>query len=448
MTSRFQRLLAGTRARQRGVYDLVSLGIGISIAIAFATAGLWAKRQEILADQMAAQGDVVKDIGNLVNAKYLSLYYSNLVNGSGIAGVADPYHPTITELQAINVLPAGYSTTSAYGSPYLVSLAKTPAGCVAPTCDVAGQVYIAGAITDPSTGNPLTLDDAAEAIGGDGGYSDTLTPGTVSGINGLWTDTNPMGNVAGVLAMRVGYGSSGWSAYVRRDGSLPMEGDLNFKGTTGTKHNIANAATVNATTYVSTNGAQSTTVANDGGGNTNAYQAGAFQFLNSTGTAWAPVNSGNVTSNGSVAAAGSVSANGNVSAGNSIVAGGGIWGQSLTTSGGISSVGTIWTNSQVIANGTIISYAGASPGSGCSQNGAIANSGSGPLFCKNNVWSDGGSLAQSNCGWVAIPGGGSGPSGFFSYTCPAGWYIAGYGNYREGDWTRTGEAQVYCCSAS
>lgn len=45
-------------------------------------------------------------------------------------------------------------------------------------------------------------------------------------------------------------------------------------------------------------------------------------------------------------------------------------------------------------------------------------------------------------------GGGNGGYGTFTAVCPVGWYIAGYGNYRDSDWTRTGEAQIYCCSAS
>lgn len=49
------RMLIGSRGRQRGYYDLLSLGIGASIAIAFATVGLWQKREELLSQQMAAQ---------------------------------------------------------------------------------------------------------------------------------------------------------------------------------------------------------------------------------------------------------------------------------------------------------------------------------------------------------------------------------------------------------
>jgi hypothetical protein len=63
------RTLLGRRSRQRGYYDLLSIGIGASIAIAFATVGLWEKREEMLSQQMAAQGDVVKDIGNFINGR-------------------------------------------------------------------------------------------------------------------------------------------------------------------------------------------------------------------------------------------------------------------------------------------------------------------------------------------------------------------------------------------
>ena len=356
------------------------------------------------------------DIGNLINSKYLSLYYSNLVNGTAIAGIANEYAPTMAELQAINVIPSGFSTTSAYGTPYQVALSKIPAGCVAPACDIAGKVYIGGAITDPSTGKPLILEDAAAAIGGDGGYSDTITPGTLTGMNGSWTDTNPLGTVAGVLAMRVGYGSSGWSAYVRRDGSLPMEGDLNFKGTTGTLHNIANAATVNAQKVVTPSGNSvqigSSFLYGDGT-NSAIRQNGALYVQNSAGTAAADVNAGNVNASASVNASGNVNASGgmwsngqittnsNVSlaANGAAVMGGGQlelnangplylnpWSGGQTIVGGAGGSGQLVVAGRLYTNEYIQPNGWAAQGAGCSPNGLIANSGSGPLFCESGVW--------------------------------------------------------------
>ncbi|KVD37046.1 hypothetical protein [Burkholderia ubonensis] len=416
------RMLIGSRGRQRGYYDLLSLGIGASIAIAFATVGLWQKREELLSQQMAAQGDVLAEIGNSINGKYLSIYYSNLVNGTAIPGVANEYAPTMAELEAINVIPAGYSTTSVYGAPYVISLAKTPAGCVAPRCDIAGMVYIDGALTDPSTGRPLTLDDGAAAIGGDGGYSDIVTPDIIAGPDGAWSLPNPKGNVAGVLAMRVGYGSSGWSAFVRRDGSLPMEGDLNFKGTTGTLHSITNGNSITSqslqTLADGAFGAPSVSLANgkviafnqvpEGGvlglvganGQAVYLQSsnGRFRLVNGSwnGELFSVDQAGNVIANGNVQINGNTTMGANTqiynpgtqyietgggnlylkpwnSSGATIVGGGGGSGQLITT-------GRFTSNEYIQPNGW------AAPGGACSPNGLIANSGTGPLFCQSGVW--------------------------------------------------------------
>lgn len=54
-----------------------------------------------------------------------------------------------------------------------------------------------------------------------------------SGTAGQWTENqnNYSGiNAAGSLAYRVGYDSSMYSVYLRRDGTLPMTGDLNMGG--------------------------------------------------------------------------------------------------------------------------------------------------------------------------------------------------------------------------
>jgi hypothetical protein len=437
------RFFMGSRERQRGVYDLLSLSIGAAIAIAFATAGLWQKRQEMLSQQMAAQGDVLADIGNSINGKYLSIYYSNLVNGTSIPGVANVYAPTMTELEAINVVPAGYSTTSAYGMPYVISLSKTPDDCVAPNCDIAGMVYIAGAITDPSTGSALPLDDGAVAIGGDGGYSDLVTPATISGPDGGWTQPNPMGNLASVLAMRVGYGSSGWSAYVRRDGSLPMEGHLNFKGTDGTLHNIDNAATVNAQNVVTEagNGVQigSSFLYGDGS-NSAIRQSGALYVQNQAGTANADIGGvGNIHSSGTVSALSVVTAaGGNVKIGNSTYYGdasnsaiyqnGSLFLQHPDGSAAdIAVVGNV--NSTATVSAQFLQPNGvAALGGACASNGQIAKSGSGPLFCQSGVWKP--LQPQFGLGYTTVLLGNNNAEAY----CPAGQtVISGGGACQGGD---------------
>lgn len=52
---------------------------------------------------------------------------------------------------------------------------------------------------------------------------------------------------------------------------------------------------------------------------------------------------------------------------------------------------------------------------------------------------------QDSCMWIGVPCGNNGCNGTKQATCPVGYYVAGHGNYREGDWTRTGYNQFYCC---
>ena len=54
-------------------------------------------------------------------------------------------------------------------------------------------------------------------------------------------------------------------------------------------------------------------------------------------------------------------------------------------------------------------------------------------------------FTQNTCMWVAVPCDNNGCNGTKTATCPVGYYVAGHGNYREGDWTRTGYNQFYCC---
>lgn len=70
-----------------------------------------------------------------------------------------------------------------------------------------------------------------QAAGVDSGMSKAAT--TMSGYSGSWSSASAdfsSINKAGLLGYRVGYDSSMYSVYLRRDGTLPMTGDLNMGG--------------------------------------------------------------------------------------------------------------------------------------------------------------------------------------------------------------------------
>lgn len=80
----------------------------------------------------------------------------------------------------------------------------------------------------------------------------TKTTSIASGHSGQWTETSANFNnitSTGQLAFRVGFNSALYSVYLRRDGTLPMTGDLNLDG-----HNINNVAALNATGNITTTG--------------------------------------------------------------------------------------------------------------------------------------------------------------------------------------------------
>src|SRR5699024_3330087 len=87
---------------------------------------------------------------------------------------------------------------------------------------------------------------AMAAAGADSGTT-RFQSDRIDGYNGTWTDDTYSNNAPdfpkalGLLAYRVGYGTSGWSEFLRRDGSKPMTGDLDMGG-----HNIDNTHDITA----------------------------------------------------------------------------------------------------------------------------------------------------------------------------------------------------------
>lgn len=352
--------------KQHGAIMLIELAIVTTIAIAMASGQLWVKRQQMLSALRAAQGTLLSNIGHGYN-QYIIHHYSALLNGQSIPGITDPYAPTIDELKASGDLDARFSSTSLFGSlPYAATIFRSPIDCTPPACNISGLVYINGSITDPSTGMPQPLGDALLALGGDGAFSDRITPNTLNGLNEGWSSPNPVGHAPSVLAMRIGYGTSGFAQFVRKDGSIPMEGDLNFQGTDGIQHNINHAHLVNA------------------------------EMVNTKTVKTNDLNAG----------------------------------------------GRIRAGEYIQIDGL------ASDGEHCSQNGLLGQDGSGLLLsCQSGVWqSSQVNLRQNKCSWLKIPCGDNGCNGNFSGVCPVHTYVAGYMNYRGGDWTRTGHAGIYCCS--
>jgi type II secretory pathway pseudopilin PulG len=345
-----------TSKRNLQGFTLVEVGIAAVLSAAIAALLLSIDADRLRTQIAENQGQLLSTINNAVNG-YEAANFNALVNHSGVAGVANAYAPTLAELSSLGYLSNVYSTQNLFGGGYAINLSLLPTGCIPVNCNVGGLV----ALSTPILGQDGQVDVAAAgeamiAAGGDGGMSSAASPGTIAGPNSTWTAVNPMGNVSGIVAMRNGYLSSSYAAFVRRDGSLPMTGNFNLGGNNVTNTNIVSANGVNATSVNAANVAATgvnTSTLNTSSATTNtltANQISAGQLAAGNATI-TTLTSGNINNGGAVST-------------NTVTAG-----------------GRISTNEYLQVNGI------ASEGSWCAQNGLIGQDGSGGLLsCESNLW--------------------------------------------------------------
>jgi hypothetical protein len=187
-------------------------------------------------------GKQMQEIGMAVNAYIVNRYtlIGNLTNSTGTAAdpgprtcVAATNSCTITLQTLVNegLLPTGYASLPPFNTGYTLTLLRTG---VAPAWNINGLTITNVGWTDPGTG-VVKYDLAGEAlraIGPDGAYTFQSTT-TLSGYQGAWTESNanyPSINALGQVAVRSGSGTSMFSQFLRRDGTLPMTGALDMGG--------------------------------------------------------------------------------------------------------------------------------------------------------------------------------------------------------------------------
>ena len=170
---------------------------------------------------------------------YISSNFNALVAGTAITGVANPLAPTVTELKTTGYLAQNVKTTNLAGTNWLTQINLTPAGCVAPACDLNAIVYSDKGFFNLSTNKPdwMLASRVAGKVGGEGATSLYSNTTVISGEGGTWTTPNPVAaaNAAAVVAMRTGYGSQGFSQFVRNGDmrNITLNGNLGVNGASG-----------------------------------------------------------------------------------------------------------------------------------------------------------------------------------------------------------------------
>lgn len=218
------------------------------------------KIREIRDDQLDIKskivGEQLKSIGNAVNS-YIVVKYSQLSLLKSSTGSSDDLGPrtcsgsicTITYQTLINegFLPPSFNGKNILGSNYSIQLKRSGNN---PNYVINGLIVTNSPWTDGKTIRFDLIGRAMQVAGADSGVNKSDT--TTTGYAGIWSEKQadyPAITKKGQISYRVGYNSSLYSVYLRRDGSLPMAGDLNLEG-----HNINNVANLNATGNIITNG--------------------------------------------------------------------------------------------------------------------------------------------------------------------------------------------------
>ncbi|WP_370602920.1 shufflon system plasmid conjugative transfer pilus tip adhesin PilV [Escherichia coli] len=232
----------------------LTLVLGVGTMVAFMKFQDMKNEQEsILA---SAVGQQMKQIGEAVNG-YINIRYDKLSTLSNAAGTGtDPGPRTcsgsvceISYQTLINegLLPSAFTGTNANKSSYKIILKRDG---TSPNYVINGLITTSTAWIEGGKTRYDLLGNAMQTAGIDSGM--TKTTSIASGHSGQWSETSANFNnitSTGQLAFRVGFNSALYSVYLRRDGTLPMTGDLNLDG-----HNINNVDALNATGNITTTG--------------------------------------------------------------------------------------------------------------------------------------------------------------------------------------------------
>nr|WP_081366960.1 shufflon system plasmid conjugative transfer pilus tip adhesin PilV [Citrobacter freundii] len=316
-------------------------------------------------------------------------------NGSGCEIT---YQTLINE----GLLPVSYTGVNAQKSSYKIMLKRSGA---TPNYVVNGLITTTLPWSESGKLRYDLLGKAMQEAGIDSGM--TRTTSNAFGYGGQWSETSANFNnitSAGQLAFRVGFNSALYSVYLRRDGTLPMTGNLNMggqsvynaqditaAGTTTTGILETNTATVGATLNV----AGVTTLASDlnvsgngqvnGNLNSNKTLSGAtvtsrsetytqnwFRTLGDGGIYFQKYGGGwNMGDTATINAYG----------GKNVQTSAGFYG------GYIKSTGNIDANGRVNAGEFIYINGQANVGWGCSPNGLQGRTPEGAILsCVNGVW--------------------------------------------------------------
>lgn len=448
----------GMSLRRRKLGQRGSMLIDTALALTVATialTGQMAQTSEAIDESIAkATGQWAVEYQGGLNGYYSTNGQAIMAN-QGVAGVANPYAPTIPELVNLGYLPQGFGSKAPNGQVFTSNVTQV---CPGGNCTLAGYVYSTSPYKD---GTGAVRNDLAgiamQAAGADAGMTPPGQTGQLVGTGNSWQ--TPMAGVqVGTLAMRVGSYSATdaiLSQFYMLNGSRKLTGAMNANG-----NNINSVGNLSAQGKIATNGLNPNDLPSGWGGGIRTWDVYAggtvgvgagggampVAFMDQTGTVQGQsVNStGNVNASGTLWSNGGVVTNGNMTLATSgsqitnpgrmhinvgenlylqpwsgvstIVGGGGGSGNLQVTGttymyGPTVNQGYTYLNGGGVVNSSLSMAATAWTGWGCSGTGITTDPNGDLLSCKSGVWQQVGSSGTTNYvsmdigngGWFGIP---------------------------------------------
>ncbi len=430
----------------------LTLVLGVGTMVAFMKFQDMKNEQEsILA---SAVGQQIKQLGEAVNG-YINIRYDKLSTLSNSTGTGtDPGPRTCTTSNSVcsisyqtlineGLLPSTYVARNSFGSDYSIQLKRSG---TSPNYIIDGIIVTNSSWIEGGNIRYDLLGRAMQSAGIDSGMTKSATQ--LSGYGNNWNYLSsgyPAIAKAGMLGYRVGYNSAMYSVYLRRDGTLPMTGNLNMGGqsiynaqditaagttttgilktnaaaTVGTTLNVAGVTTLGSDLNVSGNGqingnlnsnntVSGTTVTSrgetytqnwfrtlgDGGIYFQKYGGGWYMADTNTIIAFAGKNVQTSAGlyGGYVKSTGNIDANGTVNA-TYVWASGNLNSNYVHSNGNIDAAGQVYGAGGVVSGGRMTTNeflqinGQANIGWGCSPNGLQGRTPEGAILsCVNGVW--------------------------------------------------------------
>lgn len=206
------------------------------------------ERAELVGARLAAFDDAAK---TYVTTFFTQIQRQQQAQRNGYAvPAARVQAPTTADLVGLGMLRSEDATEFVYNGRaigFTLQLTVPSSGCTIPNCNVQSFVVSTQPMVELRDQSVVDVRRAsiaaAAASPGRAGVSLPESPTAFVSKDGAHVAMNTSG-VAGLIGIKNGYDSSGFLEFARRDGSLPMTGDINMQDDSGARHGIRNASDV------------------------------------------------------------------------------------------------------------------------------------------------------------------------------------------------------------